>query len=82
MYPDDLFGDPHLQARDWWRVIERGERGPYIIGGRTPWLMSETPSNRYAGGSDPGADTNAVLSELLAMDTATIEDLRARRIVG
>ncbi len=81
MYPDDLFGDPHLEARQWWRVIERGERGPYITGGRTPWLMSETPSEHYAGGSDPGADTDAVLSDLLDMNASTIEDLRNRRIV-
>jgi benzylsuccinate CoA-transferase BbsF subunit len=82
MYPDDLFADPHLQERNWWRVIERGERGPYIIGGRTPWLMSETPSERYESGHDPGADTDLVLSDLLGMDAATIADLRARRVVG
>jgi benzylsuccinate CoA-transferase BbsF subunit len=82
MYPDDLFGDPHLEAREWWRVIDRGERGPYIIGGRTPWVMSETPSDRYEAGHDPGSDTDAVLSEYLGLDAATIGDLRARRVVG
>jgi len=82
MYPDDLFGDPHLEARNWWRVIERGERGPYIIGGRTPWVMSETPSEHYEAGHNPGSDTDEVLRDLLDMDGAEIADLRARRIVG
>jgi benzylsuccinate CoA-transferase BbsF subunit len=82
MYPDDLFGDPHLEARDWWRVIDRGARGPYIMGGRTPWLMSETPSERYDGGHDPGTDTDAVLSELLGFDGKTIEDFRTRNVVA
>lgn len=82
MYPDDLFGDPHLEARNWWRVIERGERGPYIIGGRTPWVMSETPSERYEAGHNPGADTDFVLGELLGLGDDAIAGLRTRRVVG
>jgi benzylsuccinate CoA-transferase BbsF subunit len=80
--PPDVLADPHIEARDWWRILELGkDRTPHIMAGRAPWLMSETPCTDYRPGSAPGDDTDSVLSDVLGMSDTELAELREKRII-
>lgn len=81
MHPDDLLTDPHLAARDWWRLVERGERQPWIMG-RSPWTFSRTPTDRYEQAPDAGRDTRDVLGGLLGISDEQLEQLESIGAVG
>lgn len=82
LHPPDALADSHLEARNWWRILEMGEdRTPHIMAGRAPWLLSKTPCEDYRPGSAPGTDTDSVLAEALKMSDSEIAQLREKGII-
>ena len=86
----DLYDNPHLKARDFYREVtyyeaERGKvatewkTGPTIVS-NTPVVMSETPME-FGRFSNVGEDSPYVLQELLGMDPSEIERLVAEEVV-
>ena len=59
---DEVAGNPHLAARDWWQAYpltaDRSVQGP-----GAPYRFSETPWN-VASHGPPGCDTESILDEI------------------
>ncbi|GMG88140.1 CaiB/BaiF CoA transferase family protein [Biformimicrobium ophioploci] len=77
---DEVFADPQVQSRD--MVVEQ----PHQVAGtvRTvanPARFSETPLQYDKAPPTLGEDTQKILTEVLGMDSAEIEALRARSVV-
>jgi crotonobetainyl-CoA:carnitine CoA-transferase CaiB-like acyl-CoA transferase len=72
----DIFKDPHYQARDMLVQAPDGELGPVTVTGVVPKL-SESPGEVRWAGRPLGADTAAVLTELLGLNGADIARLEA-----
>jgi crotonobetainyl-CoA:carnitine CoA-transferase CaiB-like acyl-CoA transferase len=76
-----VIADPHLQARDYWQVVDRAVVGPHI---------QPSPAFREHGQSWPirapaptlGQYTREVLTRILGLSTAELDRLEADRIIG
>jgi benzylsuccinate CoA-transferase BbsF subunit len=77
----DLFDDSHLRARGFFVELEHPEVGMRRHLG-IPWRMSGTPCAVERPAPCIGEGTDYVLGEILGLDAATRDDLRARRIVA
>lgn len=76
----DLFDDPQVAARQNLVAVPDGAGGEIRMVGVLPKL-SRTPGRIRHAGRPLGADNEEVLGELLGLDAAEIEELRARGIV-
>lgn len=76
----DIADDPQYQAREMLVDLPDPRLGHILMPGVVPKL-SRTPGAVRAPGPDLGADTAAVLGELLGLDEAALADLRARNVI-
>ena len=70
----DIFADPHYKARNMLVDVEDEHLGPVTVTGLTPKL-SQSPGEICWVGRDTGADTSAVLRQVLQLSEADIEAL-------
>ncbi len=77
----DLHDDPHLRARGFFVELAHPEVGVRRHLG-IPWSMSGTPCAVTRPAPCLGEATEYVLGEILGLDAATRDDLRARGIVA
>jgi benzylsuccinate CoA-transferase BbsF subunit len=75
------FADPHLQARGVYVDVEHPLVGTEIIYG-LPWKLSDTPGAIRRAAPLLGADNTYVFQELLGLDAATVERLRAAGVIS
>ncbi|MEM9557149.1 MAG: CoA transferase [Acidobacteriota bacterium] len=75
----DMFTDPHFQARGLFETVEAGGRD-LRVGAIVPKL-SDTPGATTWAGPALGADTRAVLRELLDLDGSTLDGLADRGVI-
>ena len=78
---EDIFADPHYQARDMLVDVEDAVLGPVTVTGIVPKL-SRTPGAIRWAGRDIGADTLEVLVRELKLDEADIERLVRAGVVA
>ena len=71
----DLFSDPQLAARGFWRTVEHPVMGPLRVEA-PPALLRETPPVQERPAPLMGAHTAEVLNEILGLSPAQIDDLR------
>jgi crotonobetainyl-CoA:carnitine CoA-transferase CaiB-like acyl-CoA transferase len=76
----EIFEDPHYKARGNMTTVDDPRIGEIVVPTGIP-TMSETPPVLRHTGRAMGADTDAVLEELLGLSGAAIERLRAARVV-
>jgi len=78
---EQLRHDEHLRQRGSFVSVEDPTLGTATVQGPVPHL-SETPGAVHTlGATEPGADTRAVLAELLGFDDTTIDDLAAHGVI-
>ena len=70
----DLFADPHLRARGAWRVVEHPVLGRVHVAA-PPFLLCDTPPRHERAAPLLGADTAAVLHDVLGLDQDEIDTL-------
>jgi formyl-CoA transferase len=78
----EVVADPHLRARE--MIVEHFDPriGRAVLGpGIVPRLCATPGRVRNAGPATPGADNDAVLRELLRLDDAAVERLRADGVI-
>jgi len=77
---EDIFQDPHYEARN--MIIEREDRelGPVAMANVVPRL-SRTPGHVRWAGRDIGEDTATVLAEELGLTTEDLESLAANDVI-
>jgi crotonobetainyl-CoA:carnitine CoA-transferase CaiB-like acyl-CoA transferase len=76
----DIFKDPQYQARETLVEVEDPRVGPVTIPAAMPRL-SETPARFRHTGRPLGADTAAILAELLRLDSDAVEALRSKQVI-
>ena len=77
---EDIFHDPHYDAREMIVTAEDRVLGPVAMANVVPRL-SRTPGGVNWAGHDTGQDTDAVLREELGLSPAEIDALVADRVV-
>jgi crotonobetainyl-CoA:carnitine CoA-transferase CaiB-like acyl-CoA transferase len=76
----DIFKDPQYQARETLVEVEDPRVGPVTIPAAMPRL-SETPARFRHTGRPLGADTAAILAELLRLDSDALGTLRSKKVI-
>ncbi len=76
----DIAEDPQYQAREMLVDLPDDRLGHLLMPGVVPKL-SRTPGEVRSAGPDLGADTAAVLAQVLGLDPAGIAELRSRKVV-
>ena len=76
----DIFQDVQFRARDMLVRVPHPQLGEVTVGGVTPRL-SRTPGAIHRAGPDLGADTAAVLRDLLALGDAELQSLVAQGVI-
>ncbi len=77
---EEIFADPHYQARNMIVTPEDRELGPVAMANVVP-RMSRTPGAVRWAGRDIGQDTDAVLTELLGLTPEMLGQLAAQEII-
>ena len=78
---EDVFNDPHFQARGFIECLPHPEVGKRAHTG-IPWRHSKRPNGVERPAPCIDADTDRVLQELLGLDDAALIDLRERKVIG
>ena len=76
----DIFEDPHFRARDMLLEVPSDELGSVTVPGVVPKLLGTPGQVRWAG-RPLGADTKAVLAELLELGDGEISELAAEGVI-
>lgn len=76
----DLAESEHLRARGFFVALEHPEVGTRVHVG-VPWTMSGTPTKVRAPAPLRGADTDAILGDLLGYSPGEIDKLRAEGVL-
>jgi crotonobetainyl-CoA:carnitine CoA-transferase CaiB-like acyl-CoA transferase len=71
----DLFEDPQLVARGFWRTVKHPVMGPLRVEA-PPALLRSTPPVQERAAPLMGADTADVLSQIVGLTHTEIDDLR------
>lgn len=79
--PKDMLDDPQFVARGSIAVVPDERHGELAMPAIVP-KMSETPGEIRWTGRPLGADTDAVLTEVLGLGPERIEELRSQGIIG
>jgi crotonobetainyl-CoA:carnitine CoA-transferase CaiB-like acyl-CoA transferase len=79
--PADMLDDPHFAAREAIVTVKDERRGELAMPAIVPKL-SETPGEIRWTGRPLGADTDAVLTEVLGLTAGQIEELRGKAVIG
>lgn len=77
----DIFEEEHYRARDMLLRLPHPKGGEVMMPGVTPKLSATPGKVRHAGPS-LGADTRAVLQDLLGLDVAELERLESNGVLG
>ncbi len=77
----ELAVDPHLSARGFWKLMERDYVGE-LPHPAAPYRVGEEPFDIDWPAPTLGRDNREVLSDLLDLSAAEIEDLEAQGIIG
>ena len=79
-YLDQVASDPQVQFRRMLFELDGGPQGrvPQVA---PPWKLGNTEEPEYGVPPEIGADTQKVLSKLLEMDAAVLEELRSERVI-
>jgi crotonobetainyl-CoA:carnitine CoA-transferase CaiB-like acyl-CoA transferase len=81
MSPKDLAHDAHLEARGFSARLPHPEIGPRQHGG-IPWILSNGPNGVRAPAPCIGADTEAVLGDLLGYSADEIRQMREQGVLA
>ena len=73
--------DPHLEARDFWDVVDHPEAGVYKQV-TTPWKLSNNPRRQATPAPSLGQHNEFVLQDLLGLDTKDVERLADEEVIG
>ena len=76
---EDIYGDPHLAARDMIVTLDHPLRGEFMVPGCPVKLSDSEAELRVAPAL--GQDTDEVLRELLDFSDEEIGELRAKRLI-
>ena len=76
----DIFEDPQFQALDTITTVEDPELGPVRMQ-NVLYRMSETPGSIRWTGREKGADTRAILSGDLGLNSVQINELKSRGVI-
>ncbi len=76
----DIFADPHFRARNDMITVDVPDVGPVVVPGVFPRL-SRTPGRISTLGPHLGEHTNEVLSTLLEVSPAELNELRKSRVI-
>jgi crotonobetainyl-CoA:carnitine CoA-transferase CaiB-like acyl-CoA transferase len=79
--PKDMLDDPQFVARGAIAVVEDERRGELAMPAVVPKL-SETPGEIRWTGRPLGADTDAVLTDLLGLTAEQLDELRSKGVLG
>jgi crotonobetainyl-CoA:carnitine CoA-transferase CaiB-like acyl-CoA transferase len=77
----ETLADPHLQARDFWEVVDHPEAGTYQQF-TPPWRLSRNPRRTTLPAPGLGDHNRYVLGELLSLTEPEIVALEAEGIIG
>jgi crotonobetainyl-CoA:carnitine CoA-transferase CaiB-like acyl-CoA transferase len=77
---EDIFADPHFQARDMLPAVPDDELGSLVVPGVVPKL-SLTPGQIRRTGGAIGRDTREVLLQYTTLDETAIDDLVSRGVL-
>jgi crotonobetainyl-CoA:carnitine CoA-transferase CaiB-like acyl-CoA transferase len=77
----EVVEDEQLQARNMFPVVEHPTAGPIRVTG-VPMKLSRSPSEVSKAARPLGADSHAILSELLGMDPQEIERMSRAGVIG
>ena len=79
--PKDMLADPHFSARGSIETVKDARHGELTMQAVVPRL-SETPGDIRWAGQALGADTDAVLTELLGLTAEAVAALRNDGVIG
>jgi crotonobetainyl-CoA:carnitine CoA-transferase CaiB-like acyl-CoA transferase len=77
----EAWSDPHLRARDFYVRLEHAVLGPHELPG-LPIELSETPGRITRAAPLLGQDNRAVLTGLLGLSDAEVDDLGAQGVLA
>jgi crotonobetainyl-CoA:carnitine CoA-transferase CaiB-like acyl-CoA transferase len=77
----ETWSDPHLRARDFYVRLEHPVLGPHELPG-LPIELSETPGRITRAAPLLGQDNRAVLTGLLGLSDAEVDDLEAQGVLA
>lgn len=77
----ELGADPHLQARDFWKPMERAHVGE-LLHPAAPYRVGEEPFDVDRVAPTLGEHNHEVLAELLALSAEEIADLERQGVIG
>lgn len=78
---DEIFSDPHLLVRDFFRTVNHSEAGTHPYPGPS-WKFSKTPSTIRLAAPCLGEHNRYVLQELLHLSSEEIAKLEKDKIIG
>jgi crotonobetainyl-CoA:carnitine CoA-transferase CaiB-like acyl-CoA transferase len=78
--PEDMLNDPHFAARESLATVKDERHGELVMQGVVPKFV-DTPSDIRWPGQALGADTDAVLTDLLGLDGVRIAQLRSEGVI-
>lgn len=78
---DEIFSDPHLQARGFFHKVSHPEAGTHSYPGPS-WKLSRTPSRIRFPAPCLGEHNRYVLQELLGLTAEEVARLEAEQIIG
>jgi len=79
--PKDMLADPHFAARRSIETVKDGRHGELTMQAVVPRL-SETPGEIRFAGQALGAETDAVLTDLLGLTAEAVAALRDSGVIG
>ena len=78
---NETIADPHLEAREFWDVVNHPEAGTYKQT-TTPWVLSKSPRVPAVAAAGLGEHNFQVFSGLLGLSPSEIDDLVRSGITG
>jgi benzylsuccinate CoA-transferase BbsF subunit len=77
---EELFTDPHCQARQCYSPTEHHEEGK-LYSVAPPWKFSETPARVTKSAPQLGEDNDYVLRELLGLSKNEVDKLTEEKVL-
>jgi benzylsuccinate CoA-transferase BbsF subunit len=71
---EDVYKDPHLNARDFWHPVEHPHLGKQLMIA-PPWKLSATPAQNHNGAPLMGQHNEFIFGELLGLSQVEIQRL-------
>ncbi|MCH7624372.1 MAG: CoA transferase [Chloroflexi bacterium] len=77
----DTYGDPHLQARDYFQVVSHPEAGTYPMSGPI-WSLASQESKRHEPAPTLGQHNSPLLRDLLGRSSDELRELEDEKVIG